>query len=97
MRIHGSAHPPRKTGQNLQFLFRVEFFRQIGETGILLQVHYIPVHLQPYYRKQYGFKIGDFPVAEEFYRGEISLPMYYGLKNEEVNSIIRAVKLTVGN
>jgi dTDP-4-amino-4,6-dideoxygalactose transaminase len=44
--------------------------------GVNLQVHYIPVHLQPYYRKRFGFNLGDFPISEKFYNNEISLPIY---------------------
>mgnify|MGYP001228681523 CR=1 FL=1 len=57
--------------------------------NIKLQVHYIPIHLQPYYKKYYGFKKGDFPIAEKFYRDEISLPIYSSLKNKQVYSIIK--------
>ena len=53
-----------------------EFFYKMKQVGINLQVHYIPVHLQPFYRKQYGFKEGDYPVSESFYRNEVSLPIY---------------------
>ncbi|MCF7800147.1 UDP-4-amino-4,6-dideoxy-N-acetyl-beta-L-altrosamine transaminase, partial [Candidatus Babeliales bacterium] len=52
-----------------------ELFVKLQNNSLYLQVHYIPVHLQPYYKKL-GFKVGDYPVAEKFYEKEISLPLY---------------------
>ena len=50
---------------------------------VMAQVHYIPVHYQPYYQKL-GFKRGDFPNAEMFYSRVISLPIFPGLKQADV-------------
>ena len=66
---------------------KATFFEAMRKRGINLQVHYIPVHLQPYYMKRFGFKSGDFPIAEEFYANEISIPIYPDLKNSDVESI----------
>ncbi len=66
---------------------KAEFFGQLRETGIIGQVHYIPVHLQPYYRDTFGFKSGDFPVAEAFYKNEISIPIYPRLEMEDLQYI----------
>ena len=60
--------------------------------NINLQVHYIPIHLQPYYRKKYNFKLGNFPVAEQFYKREISLPIYFSIKNSQIFNIIKLIK-----
>ena len=60
--------------------------------SINLQVHYIPIHLQPYYRKYFNFKKGDFPKAEKFYENEVSLPIYPDLNNEEVEYVIKHTK-----
>ena len=57
--------------------------------GINLQVHYIPVHLQPFYQKNYGFKPGDYPVAEDFYAREVSLPIYPDLSNDDQEKVIK--------
>ena len=70
---------------------RQEVFSYLRERKIGVQVHYIPVHLQPYYRKNYGYGPGDFPVAEDFYRREISLPIFPGLKREEQDYVIHHV------
>ncbi|WP_278279226.1 DegT/DnrJ/EryC1/StrS family aminotransferase [Syntrophomonas palmitatica] len=71
---------------------RREFVHYMHEAGIGVQIHYIPVHLQPYYREKYGFKAGDFPLAEEFYKHEVSLPMYYGLTEAEQDYVIQKVR-----
>ncbi len=65
-----------------------EFFYKMKQVGINLQVHYIPVHLQPFYRKQYGFKEGDYPVSESFYRNEVSLPIYPDLSTEDISLVV---------
>ena len=66
---------------------RKELFERLSKKRINCQVHYIPVHLQPYYRKNYGFKEGDFPEAESFYRREISIPMYPSLGKDDLKYI----------
>ena len=62
--------------------------------GICAHVHYIPVHLQPYYQ-QIGFKTGDFPNAEQYYQRVISLPLYPNLTRSDQQHIIEQVKLLV--
>ncbi|WGS63895.1 UDP-4-amino-4,6-dideoxy-N-acetyl-beta-L-altrosamine transaminase [Marinitoga aeolica] len=66
-------------------------FDRLREEGIYAQVHYIPVHLQPYYQKNLGYKKGDYPIAEDFYSKEISLPMYPKMTEEEINYVINTV------
>jgi len=63
------------------------FFQHLRERKIFCQVHYIPVHLQPYYRRRFGFKEGDFPVSEEFYKREVSIPIYPALENTEMEYV----------
>ncbi len=55
-------------------------------------VHFIPLHLHPYYRSQYGYKRGDFPNAEHFFDREISLPLYPRMTDDDVEDVITAVK-----
>ncbi len=64
---------------------------QLRAQGICAHVHYIPIHLQPYYQ-QLGFKQGDFPAAENYYQRAISLPLYPQLNLTEQNYIIDEVK-----
>ncbi len=70
---------------------RDDFYKRAKDIGLCLQVHYIPVHTQPYYR-QFGFKEGDYPVCEEYYRRTISLPLYPALTDDDVAEIVRRVK-----
>ena len=69
-----------------------EVFMKLREKGILCQIHYIPVHLQPYYREKFGYKEGDFKNAEEYYRREITIPLYPKMTDEEVEYVIGCVK-----
>lgn len=56
-----------------------------------MNLHYIPVHTQPYY-KAMGFRQGDFPASEKYYEEAFTLPLYYGLTNDEQDEIIRAFR-----
>ena len=55
-------------------------------------MHYIPIHLQPYYSNKYGFNKGEFPNAEKFYEQEISLPIYPKLNKNYQIYIISTIK-----
>jgi len=70
---------------------KVQFFEKMKESGINLQIHYIPIHMQPFYRKNYGFQKGDFPVSENFYHKEVSLPIYPDLSNKDVSLVIDSI------
>jgi len=67
---------------------RDEFLMYLRQLKIIVQVHYIPVHYQPYYRNQ-GWKKGDLPVAESFYRQCLSIPIYPSLTDDEQNYVIQ--------
>lgn len=69
----------------------LEVFNTLRAAGINVNLHYIPVHTQPYY-EQMGFKAGDFPQAEQYYREAISLPMYYSLSDEEQDYVINTLR-----
>lgn len=73
---------------------RREVFEALRAAGIGVNVHYIPVHLQPYYRA-FGFKPGDFQHAERYYEGAISLPMYAGLSDEQQLRVVAALKVAL--
>lgn len=64
-----------------------QVFEELRQNGIGVNLHYIPVHTQPYYQKL-GFKADDFPKAERYYSEAISLPMYQGLTDEQQNEVI---------
>ena len=63
-------------------------FHKLYKNKIKLQVHYIPIHLQPYYRKNFGFKYGDFYNAEKFYESQVSIPIYPGLSKNDQDYVI---------
>ncbi len=69
---------------------RLGLYNYLREHNIFAQIHYIPTHLMPYYQ-QLGSKVGDQPMAEEYYRHCISLPMYPTLTDEEQNYVIETV------
>lgn len=66
-------------------------FEALRAAGIQANVHYIPVHTQPYYRKL-GFREGDFPNAERYYEGAITLPLYPRLTEKEQDFVVAALK-----
>ena len=70
---------------------RAEVFQKLRDRGIGVNVHYIPVHTQPFYKKR-GFEHGDFPESERYYEEAISLPMYYALTDAEQDFVVKAVR-----
>jgi UDP-4-amino-4,6-dideoxy-N-acetyl-beta-L-altrosamine transaminase len=71
---------------------RREVMETLKSKGIGTQVHYIPVHLHPFYRSHYQYKQGDFPKAESFYETALSIPLYPKLTDDEVDFVIEEVK-----
>jgi UDP-4-amino-4,6-dideoxy-N-acetyl-beta-L-altrosamine transaminase len=69
---------------------RLGLYNYLRENKIFAQIHYIPCHLMPYYR-QFGWVEGDFPNAEYYYKGCISLPMYPALTIEEQNYVVQLI------
>ena len=66
---------------------RKRVFNQMRERGVGVNVHYIPIHLHPYYRNL-GFKVGQFPNAEQYYSHALTLPLYPSLKQEEQHFVV---------
>jgi len=71
---------------------RNQFIEELKSRGIGVSVHFIPLHIHPYYRDLYGYKPKDFPVAYETYQRIISLPIYPKMTDEEVERVVEAVK-----
>jgi dTDP-4-amino-4,6-dideoxygalactose transaminase len=71
---------------------RDQVIEQLTERGIGTSVHFIPLHYHTAYQKLGRWKKGDFPVAERFFEGEISLPMYPGMTNAEVDDVCQALR-----
>jgi perosamine synthetase len=74
---------------------RDEIFRALRAENIGVNVHYIPVHLHPYYRERFGYRGGEFPVVESAYQSLISLPMFHGMTNEDVTDVVKALRRVV--
>jgi dTDP-4-amino-4,6-dideoxygalactose transaminase len=70
---------------------RDRFIEELKARNIGVSVHFIPVHLHPYYRDKYGYKPDDFPVAYENYLRMISLPLNPRLSDQDVADVIEAV------
>lgn len=68
-----------------------QVFNELREAGIGVNLHYIPVHTQPYYQKM-GFRVGDFPVAEQYYTKAISIPLYAQLSKAGQNTVIDSLR-----
>ncbi len=73
---------------------RREFFDALYAENVCPQVHYLPVYMHSYYQKL-GYKQGLCPVAEKLYENIMSIPLYYGLTDEDVETVIEAVKKVV--
>jgi dTDP-4-amino-4,6-dideoxygalactose transaminase len=83
---------------NLQDLSidRDRFIELMAEQGIGCSVHFIPLHMQPYWRDRYELKADDFPVASDVFRRAVSLPIYTRMTDEDVDRVIGAVRHILG-
>lgn len=77
---------PKKHGQ---------IIRQLQEFNIMTQLHFMPLHLMSFYQERFGYKKGDFPISEWVYEREISLPIYPGLRDEQIDYISQVLKYLV--
>jgi len=68
-----------------------QIFSELRESGIGVNLHYIPVHMQPYYR-ELGFNVGDFPEAEKYYSQAISLPMFPELSDDQLLTVVKELR-----
>jgi UDP-4-amino-4,6-dideoxy-N-acetyl-beta-L-altrosamine transaminase len=73
----------------------LQVFEALRAKDIMVNLHYIPVHTQPYYQ-QMGFKQGDFPQAEQYYREAISIPMHINLTDEELQFVVSTLREAMG-
>jgi UDP-4-amino-4,6-dideoxy-N-acetyl-beta-L-altrosamine transaminase len=99
--LEGVVTPVEKEGRKhvyhlypvlLNGIDRADFIQKMAEKGIGCSVHFIPLHLHPFYRDTFGFKRGDFPNAEGAYEREFSLPLYTELEEASVDYVICSVK-----
>jgi dTDP-4-amino-4,6-dideoxygalactose transaminase len=97
--------PPRLPGRNHTFhlypirlqagllrLDRPEFIEELRARNIGTSVHFIPLHRHPFYRERYGYRLDQFPVAEEIYRGLLSLPLYPKMTDQDADDVVAAVR-----
>jgi perosamine synthetase len=76
---------------------RAQVFRALRAENIGVNVHYIPVHIHPYYRDRFGYAGGEFPVAEDAYERLISLPMFHSMNDRDVEDVIQAVSKVIAH
>jgi perosamine synthetase len=98
--VHPSVRKDRSSSWHLYILRlrldlldmdRDDFILALHRRGVACSVHFIPLHLQPYYGRAYGYKPGDFPAAEREYRSCLSLPIFPGMTEQEIKHVIAAV------
>jgi perosamine synthetase len=76
---------------------RAQIFRALRAENIGVNVHYIPVYMHPYYRERFGYKGGEFPVAEDAYDRLISLPMFHSMSEKDVEDVMQAVSKVIAH
>lgn len=74
---------------------RGKFVEELKEENIGTSVHFIPLHMHPYYRDTYGYKPGDFPIAESVFERTISLPLYPKMSMQDASDVVNAVRRVV--
>lgn len=73
-------------------IHRDQVIEELRQRGIGTAVHFIPLHLHPYYQKRWGYRAGQFPVVENYFERCLSLPIYPGMTDQEVDRVIAALK-----
>ena len=74
---------------------RAQIFRALRAENIGVNVHYIPVHRHAYYRDRFGYKGGEYPIAEDAYERLVSLPMFHGMSDDDVEDVIGATRKVI--
>jgi dTDP-4-amino-4,6-dideoxygalactose transaminase len=99
VRVVCPAHDTRSSWHLVPVRVAASRRRECWETlrgqGIGVQVHYIPVHLQPFYQRL-GSTAGDCPRAEQLYREELSLPCFPGMTDDDVRRVVAALTTVLG-
>jgi perosamine synthetase len=71
---------------------RDEFMKELKRVGVGCSVHWRPLHLHPYYQKTFGWRAKDFPVATAIWKRVVSLPIFPGMRNDEIEHVSSTVK-----
>lgn len=74
---------------------RKDIFQALRAENIEVNVHYIPVHLQPFYKQRFGYRGGEYPVAESAYEGLITLPLFHSMTQRDVADVVAATKKVI--
>lgn len=77
--------------------YRKEIFEALRAENIGVNVHYVPVHLHPYYKREYGREEGDFPRAERYYNRAITLPVFPKMDEKDIRDVVKSVKKVIGH
>ncbi len=75
---------------------RKEIFEALSAENIGVNVHYMPLHLHPYYQEKFGYKKGDYPKAERYYERAVTLPIFPKMSDEDIEDVIKAVHKVTG-
>jgi perosamine synthetase len=86
---------PLRIEPDLLTIDRSQFIVELKKAGVATSVHFIPLHLHPYYQHTYGYRKGDFLNAEAEYSRYFSLPLFSGMMNEQIEKVITTVKSVV--
>lgn len=95
--------PDHKNLNHARHIFPIQFrtlnkgeiYQKLLKMGIKCQIHYLPIHLQPYYQKKFGYKNGDFPNAEKYYNRCLTIPLYPSMTDKEIKKVIQALVLVI--
>jgi len=95
--IHPYVNPNVKSSYHLYPIRllgydRNRFVKEMAQNGIGTSVHFIPLHLMPFYQRRYGYKRGDFPIAEKVFENIVSLPIYPQLTENQLEYIVKSAK-----
>ena len=82
---------PIRLNLNALNVGRKEVFQALRAENLEVNVHYIPVHLHPYYQQRFGYREGDYPNAEGAYHSLITLPLFHSMSDQDVEDVIEAV------
>jgi dTDP-4-amino-4,6-dideoxygalactose transaminase len=91
-RIHSWHLFPIKLNLNSLSIDRNSFVDELGSKGVGSSVHWRPLHLHPYYQESFGWRAEDCPVASSEWERLISLPIFPGMKDEEIEYVVGAIK-----
>ena len=93
-RIHAWHLFPIKLRLDRLSISRDQFIVELKQAGVGCSVHWRPLHLHPYYQETFGFRPEDFPVATKLWERLVSLPIFPGMRREEIEHVVGTVRAT---